>query len=1038
MNRTLLLLSLLGSLATAGPAWGQQQRSAVSVVIAKTATATERLAAQELLAALQRIYPGDRFVVADPLPPSGTCILVGNFATDAEVKKRVDRDQLRAAESYVVTSATEGPRQLGIVAGADPRGVAYGVYALLERLGCGFYLSYDAFPPLRSASFNFADWQLTNRPLVPDRLVFDWHNFLSGCSTWNLEHWQSWIRQSQKMGFNAIMVHAYGNNPMVSYAFDGQTKPVGYLSTTAKGRDWSTMHVNDTRRLWGGEVFTQAVFGADAAFVPDNQRAAAAQKLMQDVFADAAERSMDVYFADDVDTLSANPQELIQTLPAAARFATGGGKVWLANPQTPEGYLYYKTQIESLLRAYPQITTLVVWFRGGGTPWLDPKLNEMPPSWQTDYQAELARTPETAALWHAPQMFALSKVVHAFDRALQETGHSTVRLAAGTWDFKFLAPCDRFFAPHVKLIGLDYNVLHDRPQLATSESRQVIREVAAHRAVLPVIWAQHDDGNYVGRPYTPFADFQAKLADAKVSGFGIIHWTTRPLDLFFTSHAKQVWQGSQDQPLRATCEEMAEKSFGIRAREPMGEYLHRWVTEAPKFARETSDRFIDRPLTNVAAIVADSQERLKLLDAVDVASLTQAEKDRVNYFRGLEEFIAAIHQCQDHFQRSQALCRAGDLAAARAAISQCRPDRVIQQFAQFNSLDGRTRGEQGLVVSLNLRWLPHYVRHRQSLGIEPVRYRFAPTSHDPLAQSPGRFTFHFDTQHHLWECLGEQETGASTFTRPQPTSAVPGGTATDDEELCRTGIQSERPIGLTLRPIMTHATPSQSATLPAGHYRLRLLFLDPTSTAPGQRVFTVQVTPMSALELANYTFNPVRAAYLRVVAHGNSENDWNSLTEVRLSSLATAALPARATASSEASGYPAAAAIDGKPETRWAARGDGQWIQFRLDPTRETKRIQLAWFQASQRQARFDLLTSSDGEHWTPVETLQRDSVPSLAADRIDIFQETKQADRILERAYPVTLEAAGEVAVTVTPIQGKALICGAVLEPLDQSTQGN
>ena len=77
-----------------------------------------------------------------------------------------------------------------------------------------------------------------------------------------------------------------------------------------------------------------------------------------------------------------------------------------------------------------------------------------------------------------------------------------------------------------------------------------------------MIWAQHDDGNYIGRPYTPFPEFHAKLADAKAGGFGIIHWTTRPLDLFFASHTKQVWQSTKDQPLRTTCDEMAERSFG--------------------------------------------------------------------------------------------------------------------------------------------------------------------------------------------------------------------------------------------------------------------------------------------------------------------------------------------------------------------------------------------------------------------------------------------------------------------------------------------
>ena len=98
----------------------------------------------------------------------------------------------------------------------------------------------------------------------------------------------------------------------------------------------------------------------------------------------------------------------------------------------------------------------------------------------------------------------------------------------------------------MKLIGLDYNVLHDRPQLGDDESRKVLRDVAAHRPVIPVIWAHHDDGNYIGRPYTPLAGFGTKLADAQASGFGIIHWTTRPLDLFFKSHAEQVWSATKD------------------------------------------------------------------------------------------------------------------------------------------------------------------------------------------------------------------------------------------------------------------------------------------------------------------------------------------------------------------------------------------------------------------------------------------------------------------------------------------------------------
>ena len=172
--------------------------------------------------------------------------------------------------------------------------------------------------------------------------------------------------------------------------------------------------------------------------------------------------------------------------------------------------------------------------------------------------------------------------MRAFDRALKELGRDRVQLAAGTWNFSFLPAADLFLPRHVKFIGLDYEILHDASQLGAAENRHKLAAIGGHREVVPVIWAQHDDGNYIGRPYTPFPEFHAKLVDAKASGFGIIHWTTRPLDLFFASHIKQVWRNTEDQPLRATCGDMAARSFGVRAREKMGEYLKRWVTDAPE------------------------------------------------------------------------------------------------------------------------------------------------------------------------------------------------------------------------------------------------------------------------------------------------------------------------------------------------------------------------------------------------------------------------------------------------------------------------
>ncbi len=885
----------------------------IPIVVSPTSATPVTLAAADLRRCLEQMYPRETFVLAEALPKTGMAILVGTLA-DSQVRARAGATPPAAPQSYIVRVAREGGRQLGLIAGADPRGVAYGVYGLLEKLGCGFHLSGDALPPPRTAAFNFDGWQLSDQPLVRERLVFNWHNFLSGCATWNLPDWQQWIAQSQKMGYNAIMLHAYGNNPMAAFTFDGISKPVGYLTTTVKGRDWSTMHVNDVRRLWGGEVFEQPSFGADAALVPDKQRVTAIQSMMKEVFAYAAQRDMGVYFAVDVDTPSANPQELVTRLPESARFEVSGltptmpgapKRLWLPNPDAPEGYAFYRAEVEGLVKTYPQITKLVLWFRDDGTPWMNLKATNMPAAWQLEFAAQIQRTPEADGFLGAPGLFAVGKIMRACDRALKECGASGTSLAAGTFGFDYLRGADRFFPADEPYIGLDYDVLHGKPQLSGPDSRAVLREIGAHRPVIPVVWAQHDDGHYYGRPYTPLPDFASKLADASAAGFGVIHWIRRPLDLYFESLAKQVWKSTKDQLLRQTCRDFAASSFGVQNREVMGDYLEAWITGAPQFGRETRDWFINvqltnyPKLTNVEQVVAGCRARLAMIGQAQTFGLTLEERQRLDYQRGLEEFIAAFHQAQGCYQDSQNLWNKGDIAGARKLMAQCHPEQVIEQFARFNSIGGIARGEQGLTVTLNTRWLSHIVRHRQALGLEPVRINFAPTSHDPLAQGPGAFTFYFGPDHDLWECWGEQETGAPVFRLPSSvTPAMENSAPAVWREISQTGIESDKPLTLAFRPILAKDTSGrkQAVSLLPGAYRLRLLLLDPDSTGPGQRVFEVKVA--------------------------------------------------------------------------------------------------------------------------------------DAPADQVDVFQRAGGARRVVALVYPVVLKSAGSVDVTLTPLKGKAILCGAVLEP--------
>ena len=792
--------NLLGLIVFSAAAVAQR----IPIVVSVHASEAERTAASELASHLSRVYPAERFEVVSASPRAGRAILVGTPASSPEILRFVSKAKLAAPESFVVARGTRSGAPVGVIAGADARGVLYGVYALLEKLGWGFYLSYDAAPAVRKEPVDFAAWELSDAPVFADRVVFDWHNFLSSASTWEFEDWQRWIRGAAHMRFNTIMVHAYGNNPMFTFRNNGQAKPAGYLATTRKGRDWGTQHVNDIRRLVGGEIFHAPVFGSSAALVPDEERTFAAQELVRKAFAFARTYGLHVTFALDVDTESANPQNVVLTLPESARFRSG--KLQLPNPDAPEGYAYWRAQGAQLLETYPQVDRLVVWFRANATPWRNIKPDEFPAAWKVQYQASLEKDPRLRSDKDAASMFAIARIAAAFRRALDELGRKDVELGAGTWRYAHLPAADAFFAPAVKLYWLDWATVFDQPEVQAA-----LRSIRRERPMLPVVWAHHDDRTYVGRPYTPFAQF-ASLVEGTGTGFGIIHWTTRPLDNYFKSLSEQVWQTTRNRALAETAREMAGRSFGPSAESAGGEYLVKWVTEGRMFGRETTDRFIDVLLKDSAEVIAQCRERLALLARIDENMLPAEGRERLHYYRDYEAFVAEFFRSHAAFERAQELYKRGDIDKARAAIAECDPQRAIERYAAAASHGGMTRGEQALLISLNLRWRPYIVSLRQALGLDAALFKFQPTQHEPLAQGAGSNSFWLDGQRVPWKAQGEKETGAPAV-----------GDATSDET-CGSGIRIDRPLTLRFSGIM-------GDRFAPGRYRTQLLFAE---TGPGR------------------------------------------------------------------------------------------------------------------------------------------------------------------------------------------------------------
>jgi len=247
------LLTLLAIAPLAAGSESVQQDNLIPIVVSPQAGPPERRAGEELARLLEAVYPSTSFAAVEQMPEEGDAILLGSPAKDPLVRRLLGNGGSIGRGGFVVTTAEDNGRRVGVIAGSDARATLHAVYALAERLGHGFYLSYDAQPAAEERQFDFQQWNLADAPIFGERIIFNWHNFLSSCSTWDLPDWKHWIRQAAGMRYSGVMVHAYGNNPMVCFAISGQTKPVGYLTTTAKGRDWGTQHVNDVRRLRGAE-----------------------------------------------------------------------------------------------------------------------------------------------------------------------------------------------------------------------------------------------------------------------------------------------------------------------------------------------------------------------------------------------------------------------------------------------------------------------------------------------------------------------------------------------------------------------------------------------------------------------------------------------------------------------------------------------------------------------------------------------------------------------------------------------------------------
>ena len=132
----------------------------------------------------------------------------------------------------------------------------------------------------------------------------------------------------------------------------------------------------------------------------------------------------------------------------------------------------------------------------------------------------------------------------------------------------------------------------------------------------------------------------------------------------------------------------------------------------------------------------------------------------------------------------------------------------------------------------------------------------------------------------------------------------------------------------------------------------------------------------------NFNIIDTTARYVRIVGHGNSANTWNSLTEVKINTLndtddldsnddatdseINAITTKITTKASSDDGHAPENTLDNdpSPDSRWSAKGDGEWIQYDLGSIIGVQDVAIAFYKGNSRITMFDILTSTDQSNW--------------------------------------------------------------------------
>ncbi len=506
---------------------------------ARAATDLEQFAAREL-ARYGRLITGTESAVwslsggeAGAQGGAGLEVVVGTKnslpALDAQIPDSLGED------GYILRVVPGEPVRL-LVGGTTPEGVQRGAYALLERLGVGFYLGGDALPQRRASLSLPADLDEVGQPVFRIRGSLPWYNFLNSPTTWDLEDFQVFFDQMVKMGNNFVGFHSYDSEPFAAYPWEGAWR-MGAPAATSLDYGWGAVRglKSDAFGFGTGRYFPCEVFGSrSSALGKEPPRGAGPSLFPRRTRADEAILRAQAGLAQGLEYARR------RGLHACVGFELTG------DPTAAETRRQTEARIRNLLATYPMIDHIWFWQSeglGGGTAVapvdspLDLIVQRLGPAFEYLDSAERIGEAARVAAW--------VEFAHGVARGLRPD----LKVIVSGWGGDAWMRFSDFYAGLDRVLPKDivFAALDNIDPTAQAQVSAAYGKLSPEREKWPIPWFESDGGGSRRDQWfaqTNVKPFTQLVRDARAKGCqGLlgIHWQTRGVEEVAAYVAQYAW-----------------------------------------------------------------------------------------------------------------------------------------------------------------------------------------------------------------------------------------------------------------------------------------------------------------------------------------------------------------------------------------------------------------------------------------------------------------------------------------------------------------